>query len=248
MDKKRRAIIIVLCVVLLAAAVTSVTAAVSGRTRATAEAPPGFGTNEAYAYYSRIYDVMLGGNDFDRAFFYSFGALYLRSDVVAIVTPLDDLTAEASYGTRRSNDGSAIYTFVNIDETIHSYREVKAVKYFKNDLELGETFTMYDECALSAEGALAANEHDYPMLRGSYYLVCLYRWGGHNISVVSGYQAKMDLTHLTFNYDRKMTRAALYGLDLAEEKGGKLTTEYTKRAYRLPLDSGQTYPLPPNLQ
>ena len=246
MDKRRRAVIIVLCVVLLAAAVTSVTVAVSGRTRVPDKAPLYRGTPEAYAYYSRIYDVMLGGNDFDRAFFYGFGPLFLQSDVVAIVTPLDDLTAEASYGTRRSNDGSVIYTFANIDDRIHSYREVKVVKYFKNDLELGDTFTMFDECALSVEGALAANEHDYPMLRGSYYLVCLHRWGDNNISPVSGYQAKMDLTHLTFNYDRKMTRAALYGLDLAVEKGGKLTTEYTKRAYRLPLEAEQTYPLPPD--
>ncbi len=142
---------------------------------------------------------------------YDYANLFRYAHTVAVVTPLDDLTAENTYGVSESGD-----RYYNI----HSVREVKAITYFKNEKEYGDTFTLAEECGVLADGTLVTFEDCWPMQKGDTYLVFLCKSGfGYPISV-SGCNGKFDLTHLDLNCRQhsKVLLTALLELNLLTEK------------------------------
>ncbi|MBR5114873.1 MAG: hypothetical protein IK101_06210 [Oscillospiraceae bacterium] len=189
----------------------------------------------AEEFYRRIYGESICGQYFDRVY-YDYDGLMRNADIIAIVTPLDDLTAEASYaGARYLGPDRQIVTFDKIHSFVHSDRKIKVIKYFKDEKGLGDVFTLCEECALSNEGVLVTGENYYPMLKGCTYLVALGNQGLGKPAVLF-YENRIDLTHLSFNADRRHTAEVLEGLGLAQYPDeSTLTTEYTKRRYRLTL-------------
>ena len=142
---------------------------------------------------------------------YDYADLFRYAHTVAVVTPLDELTAENTYGVSESGD-----RYYNI----HSLREVKAITYFKNEKEYGDTFTLAEECGVLSDGTLVMLEDCWPMQKGDTYLVSLCKSGfGYPISV-SGCNGKFDLTHLDLNCRQhsKVLLNALLELDLLTEK------------------------------
>ncbi|MBR6311700.1 MAG: hypothetical protein IKR51_01835 [Oscillospiraceae bacterium] len=220
MEKKHLAAVLIVC-----AAVVTAAAVLLGILLAGLEPP------SAEEFYRRIYGESICGEYYDRV----YGGLY-GADIIAIVTPLDDLTAEASYaGPRYLGPDGQFVTFDNVHGSIHSYRKVKVIKYFRDEKGLGDTFTLCEECALSNEGVLVTGENYYPMLRGCTYLVGLGDRGLGKPAVLF-YESKIDLTHLSFNADKNFTIGVLKWLDLAQYlDDNTLTTEYTKKRYQMDL-------------
>ncbi len=97
---------------------------------------------------------------------FDFDQLFERADTVAIVTPVNQLSAEDSSIVGDEVTGNAYYA-------MYSTREVKAMKYFKNNKNYSDSFEMGEHCILTKEGHLIYNEGAYPMIEGSYYLVFL---------------------------------------------------------------------------
>ena len=103
---------------------------------------------------------------------FDYDGLMNRAHTVALVTPLDDLTKENTFGV--SESGDRYYA-------IHSVREVQVIQYFKNEKNFGETFTMAEKCGLTdvqeiptesgdiqVTGGLVMEENCYPMQKGNY--------------------------------------------------------------------------------
>ena len=218
MKKKHLAATLTVCAAVVAAAAVLLVVLLAGREPPTAE-----------EFYRRIYGESVCGQYFDRI----YGAMY-SADIIAIVTPLDNLTTEASYAGPRylGPDGQPV-TFDNVHSFIHSDRKVKVIKYFRDEKGLGDVFTLCEECALSNEGVLVTGENYYPMLKGCIYLVGLGDQGLGKPAVLF-YESRIDLTHLTFNADKNFTVGVLKWLDLAQYPDeNTLTTEYTKKRYRM---------------
>ena len=167
-----------------------------------------FATIQDYtqAHYAAIRSA--GITDFMQ---YDYANLFRYAHTVAVVTPLDDLSAENTYGVSESGD-----RYYNI----HSVREVKALTYFKNENEYGDTFTLAEECGVLSDGTLVMLADCWPMQKGDTYLVFLCKSGfGYPISV-SGCNGKFDLTHLDLNCRQhsKVLLNALLELNLLTEK------------------------------
>ena len=141
---------------------------------------------------------------------YTYPELFRHAQTVAVVTPVDELTAENTFGIAKSGD-----IFYNL----HSVRRVKALKYFKNENEYGDTFEMAEECGLLENGTLVRMEDWWPMQKGDAYLVFLRESGFGYPLCISACNGKFDLTHLDLNcWDHsQVLLKALLELDLLTE-------------------------------
>lgn len=147
---------------------------------------------------------------------YDYPGLERRAHTIAVVTPLDDLTAENTFGISESGDR---YYY------IHSVRTVKVLQYFKNEKEYGDTIVMAEMCGSLEDGTLVMMEDCWPMQRGDTYLVFLCDSGfGYPLSV-SACNGKYDLTHLNLNCEYHSCVLMNAMLDL-----GLLTEESVKKA------------------
>lgn len=141
---------------------------------------------------------------------FNYAELTSWAHTIAVVTPLDDLTTENSYGISESGD-----RFYNA----HSVREVQLVEVFKNEKGYKDTMKIAEKCVVLEDGTLVAEEACYPMQRGDYYLVFLFNSGyGYPLSL-SADNGKYDLTHLRLNNRQHLLVEMLYDLGLAESAG-----------------------------
>jgi len=121
---------------------------------------------------------------------YDYSNLFRYAHTVAVVTPLDELSTENTFGISGKDD-----PYYNI----HSVREVKVLEYFKNEQEYGDTFEIAEECGVLEDGTLVMLEDCWPMQKGDTYLVFLCKSGfGYPLSI-SACNGKFDLTHLDLN-------------------------------------------------
>mgnify|MGYP007070023742 CR=1 FL=1 len=90
--------------------------------------------------------------------------LMQQAHTIAIVTPLDALTTENSYGI--SSSGDLYYN-------AHSIRKVQVIQVFKNEKNYDDTIEIAEKCVLLEDGTLVMDEYCYPMQVGNYYLVFL---------------------------------------------------------------------------
>ncbi len=141
---------------------------------------------------------------------FNYDELTNWAHTIAVVTPLDDLTAENSYGI--SEDGDRFFN-------AHSVREVQLVEVFKNEKGYKDTMRIAEKCVVLEDGTLVAEEACYPMQRGDYYLVFLTDSGyGYPLSL-SADNGKYDLTHLRLNNRPQLLVEMLYDLGLAGGTG-----------------------------
>ena len=188
---------------------------------------------------------------------FDYPGLMDRAHTVALVTPLDELTAENSFGVSESGD-----KFYNI----HSIRQVKVLKYFKNENSFGDTMELAEKCVLLPDGTLVHEEACYPMQKGDTYLVFLINSGYGKPLAISADNGKFDLSNLRLNNRLPLVAQALTDLGLAQKSevseafadaqavswSGEesysqfknisdwntavFTTEYTKKGFELPLE------------
>ena len=162
---------------------------------------------------------------------YSYGELFSHAQTVAVVTPADELTAENTFGVAKSGD---------IYYNLHSVRKVKALEYFKNEKEYGDTFEMAEECGLLANGTMVKLEDCWPMQKGDVYLVFLKESGFDYPLAISACNGKFDLTHLDLNCrdHSEVLFRALLDLDLLTEKSVRQAGEalLRKAAYARPVN------------
>jgi hypothetical protein len=167
-------------------------------------------------YYEGIYGEVRQSGIADYAQF-DYTGLYARAAVVALVTPLDDLTRENTF---EWGDKDVLL------ET-YSVREVKALKFYKNVWELDEKFKIAEYCGIAENGAMIMQDSEYPMQKGNEYLVFLCESGLDLPIVIAADNGKFDLTHLSLNTHRNVLTAALFDLGLAESGGNE---EVVKKA------------------
>lgn len=161
-------------------------------------------------HFQRIYDKVqvVAFGDYMQ---YDYGTLFRQASVVAIVTPLDKLTEENTAGISS--------TGLNKYYNLHSVRKVEAVKFFKNDLDYEDCFTMAEKCGVIEGKNLVMMDACYPMEKGAYYLVFLQESGyGYPISV-SADNGKFDLTNLSLNTHKEVLVDALFDLGLVDTGG-----------------------------
>jgi len=142
---------------------------------------------------------------------YDYSDLFRYAHTVAVVTPLDELSVENTFGIAERGD-----RYYNI----HSIREVKVLAYFKNEREYGDTVELAEECGVLEDGTLVMLEDCWPMQKGDTYLVFLCNSGfGYPLSV-SACNGKFDLTHLDLNCAEhsRILLTALLKLELLTEK------------------------------
>ena len=159
-------------------------------------------------YYEGIYGDVRQVSISDYAQ-YDYKGLYARAAVVAIVTPLDDLTTENTF---EWGDKDILL------ET-YSVREVKAVKIYKNIWELGNKFQIAEYCGIAENGTMIMKDSEYPMQKGSDYLVFFCESGLDYPIVISADNGKFDLTHLSLNTHKEVLVDALFDLGLADTGG-----------------------------
>lgn len=161
-------------------------------------------------YYQSKYSAIRGSGmaDFMQ---YTYPELLSYAQTVAVVTPVDELTAENTFGIAKSGD---------IYYNLHSVRKVKVLEYFKNEMEYGDTLEITELCGLLENGTMVKLEDCWPMQKGDVYLVFLNGSGfGHPVPV-SACNGKFDLTHLDLNCrdHSEVLFRALLDLDLLTEK------------------------------
>ena len=152
-----------------------------------------------------------------------FEELMAQAHTVAIVTPTDDLSAENS-------------------RYIDSVRTVRAVAWFKNEKNFGDTFEIAEYCVCLDDGTLViSDESCFPMERGDYYLVFLHT--AHGVPMALGADnGKFDLTHLRLNDAHTGTMLqALLGLDLLQ---GRPRALRAAEDYLASVDCSEAEPLP----
>ena len=142
---------------------------------------------------------------------YTYRELFSYAQTVAVVTPVDELTAENTFGISKSGD---------IYYNLHSVRRVKALEYFKNEKEYGDEFEITELCGLLANGTMVKLEDCWPMQKGDVYLVFLNETGFGHPAPISACNGKFDLTHLDLNCrdHSEVLLRALLDLDLLTEK------------------------------
>ena len=147
-------------------------------------------------YLARYGDIRVRG--FVDFAVFDYDELMAQAHTVAIVTPTDDLTAENSFSDR-------------------SVRTVRAVAWFKNEKDYGDTFAIAEYCACLDDGTLVVNDEScFPMQKGDYYLVFLHTAHGHAMPL-AGDNGKFDLSHLCLNDNHAWTMLrALSELDLLQ--------------------------------
>ncbi|MBO6011809.1 MAG: hypothetical protein J6P71_08470, partial [Oscillospiraceae bacterium] len=159
---------------------------------------------------------------------YDYDALFRQASVVAIVTPLDSLTEENTEGI--SETGMKKYY------GLHSLRKVKAVKYYKNEPDYGESFTIVEQCGVVEGNTLVVMDACYPMeeaKKGAYYLVFLHESGYGYPAAISADNGRFDLTHLSLNTHKEVLVDALFSLGLADTEGHDGLLEQAAAAIRL---------------
>ena len=211
------------------------------------------GTPAPYAstkelFLSRYEDIRVRG--FVDFAVLDYEELMQRAHTVAVVTPVDKLTAENSFSDR-------------------SVRTVRAVAWFKNEKDYGDIFQMAEYCACLESGTLViGGESCFPIEPGDYYLVFLHTAGGYPMAL-AGDNGKFDLSHLSLNDNHARTllralselellqggpralRAAAGCLDsvllpgdeplpLGGWKTARLTTKWTLPGYELELPYDKT--------
>ena len=137
-------------------------------------------------YYRSIYPNIQGSGLIVELAQFGFSDLLHYAETVAVVTPLDELTADNTFGISGKRY-----------DNIHSLRRVKALQYFKNEQGYGDSFEMTEFCGLLEDGTLVMTEDCWPMQRGVVYLVFLR--GRQHPAPVSACNGKFDLTHLELN-------------------------------------------------
>ena len=154
---------------------------------------------------------------------FDYPGLFRYAHTAAIVTPLDRLSADNTYGIGESGD---------IYYNIHSVRKVKVLKYFKNEQGYGDTIELVEECGMLADGTVVMLEDCWPMQEGDTYLVFLCSSGFGYPLTVSACNGQFDLTHLDLNC-RQHSRVllnALLELDLLTEKSVRQAGEILREA------------------
>ena len=159
-------------------------------------------------YYEGIYGDVRQVSISDYAQF-DYKGLYARAAVVAIVTPLDNLTTENTF---EWGDKDVLL------ET-YSVREVKAEKFYKNIWELDDKFQIAEYCGIAENGTMIMKDSEYPMQKGNEYLVFLCESGLDYPIVISADNGKFDLTHLSLNTHKEVLVDALLDLGLADTGG-----------------------------
>ncbi|MBR5708982.1 MAG: hypothetical protein IKX41_06315 [Oscillospiraceae bacterium] len=159
-------------------------------------------------YYEGIYGELLQ-TTFPDLMQFDYKGLCDAAGFVAVVTPLDELTAENSF---EAGVGGIL-------TERRSVREVRVVECYKDDLELGRTFKMIEFCGLDEDGALRMQENYYPMRKGDKYLVFLGGSGYEYPAAISGDNGKFDLARLSLNTHKEVLLDALSDLGLAETGG-----------------------------
>ena len=76
---------------------------------------------------------------------FTYDELWAEAHTIAVVTPVDVLSTENSYGIAESGD-----RFYNA----HSVRELEAITFFKNSRELNDVFEIVETCAMLNDDAL----------------------------------------------------------------------------------------------
>ena len=158
-------------------------------------------------YYRSIYPNIQGSGLIVELAQFGFADLFHYAETVAVVTPLDKLTADNTFGISGKRY-----------DNVHSLRRVKALQYFKNEQGYGESFEMTELCGLLEDGTLVMTEDCWPMEPGVIYLVFLR--GKHHPAPVSACNGKYDLTHLELNCPQhaQVLLSALLELDLLTKK------------------------------
>ena len=161
-------------------------------------------------YYRSIYPNIQGSGLIVELAQFGFSDLLHYAETVAVVTPLDELTADNTFGISGKRY-----------DNVHSLRRVKALQYFKNEQGYGDSFEMTEFCGLLEDGTLVMTEDCWPMQPGDVYLVFLQ--GKRQPAPISACNGKYDLTHLELNCGQhaKVLLSALLELDLLTEKSLK---------------------------
>ena len=122
---------------------------------------------------------------------YTYEGLWRSAYIIALVTPMDELTPENSFGI--SDTGDRFYE-------AHSIRRVRALTFYKNDWNYDDEFEMAEYCAMLSDGSVVGMEDSYPMQMGEEYLVFL-TWSGLGYPIIiSEDNGKFDLTNLRLNH------------------------------------------------
>ena len=160
--------------------------------------------------YSKV--ALSGMADYSQ---WDFEGLMGYAHTVALVTPVDELSPDNSFGIEESGDKY---------HKAYSVRKVEVIEYYKNEKNYGDTFEMAEKCVMLNDGTLVMKEDCYPMEKGDCYLVFLIDsgYGGYPLSI-SADNGKIDLTYLSLNTRKSLAAEALLEFDLLEP-----TPELTK--------------------
>ena len=136
------------------------------------------------------------GSDCANRRIYDYAELKEEAHTIALVECLDDLTLENSHGVFQGGD-----RFHNA----YSVRNVRAIKFFKNENNYPEEFQIAQGCALSERRGVVGVEGHYPMEKGGYYLVFLKTsmLSGRLPLPASASNGLFDLKYLKINSDHR---------------------------------------------
>lgn len=136
---------------------------------------------------------------------FSYEELWERAHTIAVITPLDELSVENSYGI--SDSGDCFYN-------AHSIRAVQALTFYKNSKGYSENFEVVEVCAMLDDGSVVGMENCYPMYKGETYLVFLGDSGWGYPIVLSADNGKFDLTNLRLNLSSRQPLLAKAMMDM----------------------------------